>query len=189
MAWGIVRIEQWLDLFEVLHHRRVHARRLAQGAVHFDAGRSGMEGGDALGQLIHARKRQALAGQDLIELGPIREAAHDHRRLDDIPFALESWDLRGAANQGYVEIESAAQGAIQAQFLMAKMDALIKVGKVQKAEIDGFFELVGPLTGQDDRGDMRLDQARGRILGLKLLEEGANEGAVRIKGGGHGGFT
>ncbi len=57
-----------------------------------------------------------------------------------------------------LEVELGGETAVEAQFLLAIEAAFLQGAEIEKAEIDGFLDLVGISPGEQNPGDMGFDQ-------------------------------
>ena len=75
-----------------------------------------------------------------------------------MPVAVEDGLLRRAADGDDIEVKLGGKAAVEAQFFLAIEAAFLQRAEIEKAEIDGFLDLVGVVSGEQNPGDMGFDQ-------------------------------
>ncbi len=149
--------EQRADLFEVLPHRRDYGFGSAERMVGGHPWGGQVELGDPLGQRIDVSVAQFSAGLHLGHQLRLGEFAHLQHVLDRLAGTIQLGRLDATGNRQHFQIKVGRQALVQAQFFLAEVFAGAQLGEVEEAEIDRLLELVGIGAGQDDPGNMRLD--------------------------------
>jgi hypothetical protein len=79
----------------------------------------------------------------------------------------------GTANLDHVEVDVRGKTLVEAQLLATEERPLLKGRVIEKAEVDCLFDLVDVLSGQDDPGDVCLDQLQAgycMVVQLRILQ-------------------
>ncbi len=101
--------------------------------------------------------RQFSGSQHSVKLPPLRETSH-FDCVVDFRLPVQFRTVRFSAYPDDFEVKLRGEALVQAQFLLAKILTFFRSGKIEKAEIDRFFQLVSKISGQEDPGDMGFDQ-------------------------------
>ena len=119
-----------------------------------------MRRGDRRRNLVDFPRTQITAFGMHTQQCRLRELPHTDRVLEDIAAALQVRSVRRAANRHHIEIQLGRKTTVEAQFLGTEIPALLQGGKIEKAEVDRFLDLVGKVAGKDHPGNMGFDDAQ-----------------------------
>jgi hypothetical protein len=108
-----------------------------------------------------------------------------HGVVDDGAFAIDGNGTASLPYLGHAEVGIGAEAGVEDDLLTAVGSSLPRSGEVQEAEVHGLFDLVDVVAGEEDVGDVGLDElyvADWVRIGLGR-EEGGDVGRQL---GGHG---
>ncbi len=174
---GLV-LEQRANLLEILPHRRHAGLGGAQRVLQRHLRSVLVEVRDLLGQFVNMLVGQFAAALDCRQQVVLRELAHLQQVFDCLAVAADPRRLFAAGDRQDLQVEIVGEALIQAQLFVAIEAALVQAGEIEKAEIHRLLDLVGVGTGQQDPGDVRLDD-------LEALHRVGVEGRV-LQGGDQG---
>jgi hypothetical protein len=101
-----------------------------------------------------------------------------HGVVDDLAFAIDGDGTALLPYLGHTEVDIGAEAGVEDDLLTAVGSSLPKSGVVQEAEVHGLFDLVDVFAGEEDVGDVGLDELDAvHAMGIGGGgEEGADEG-------------
>lgn len=109
-----------------------------------------MEAGHERGEIIDLRKFRRAARNAVRYDGVGRKAVHLHGVLDDGAVRRERGLVGAAADGDDVEVEFRRQAAVEPQFFQAGQPAGLERGEIEKAQVDWFLDLPGPVARQQN---------------------------------------
>jgi hypothetical protein len=150
---------------------------------HGRGGRATMKASDQACQLVDALGRQPAFAQQPVEFQRAIEAPHAHRVLEHGPIAADLRLVRGAGHGHDIEVEFRREPAIQPHLLFARRAPPGERREVEKSEVEGLFQLVGIVAGEDDPRDVRLDlfDMRCRVGKTPALAQAGNQRRERVQ--------
>jgi len=110
-----------------------------------------------------------------------------HGVVDDGALAIDGDATTSLPYSGHAEVGVGAEAGVEDDLPAAVVSSLTKSGEVQEAEVHRLFDLVDVVAGEEDVGDVGLDEVDA-VHGMGIGgggEEGADEG--RERGCGHDG--
>ena len=131
---------------------------------------------------------QEAAGADEVDHHPLLgHASHAHAAFNRPAAAVQGETAVLLGHFDQAEIDVRAETPVELQFLGAVVPPLVRIGKIEKAEIDRFLELVDVVAGKEHIGDMRLHEPdiRVRVFGTFHPQKGLEPGRQVFVG--HGG--
>jgi hypothetical protein len=148
----------WLKFSSVLNFTELHP---IDGAVLVNAlagRRLAVKGHQHVDQRVHVGLGQLASGQHLGPEQPLVELAHRDDPVDDLALALEGELVAVEGDRRRLQVDRRGEAAVELDLGPAVELAQGDGGEVEEAEVDRFFELVDVLTGQEDRGDVGLEE-------------------------------
>lgn len=164
--------EQRADLFEVLPHRRDDGAGVAQRVIGGDPWCVLVEAGNLRGQGVDMGAGQLATGLHGIEQLALGELAHLQGVFQYRATAVELRRRAAAGDRQDLQVQAIGQTLVQAQLFGTEVAACRQLGEVEKAKVDRLFDLVGKGAGEQDPGNMGLDdveaiyrvRVQGRVL-------------------------
>ncbi|MNH05317.1 hypothetical protein D3C79_646370 [compost metagenome] len=150
--------EERANLLEILLNRRHHAFWRAQRVLDRHARRLQVELGNLPRHLVDVAGIELAIGLQGVEHLALGELAHLQHVFDRFAFATDLRRFGATGDRQDVQVQAFGQALVQTQLFVAEMPALIQAGEVEKAEVHRLLDLVGVLAGEQDPGDMRLDE-------------------------------
>ena len=95
---------------------------------------------------------------DVVEARPLFELTHTDRVFDNRPLASHPDCVTKPRDRHYLYVQFGRPVLIQAEFLFAIMAPFFQRTKVEKAEIDRLFDLVGKVARQKYPGNVRFEE-------------------------------
>src|SRR5690606_8023202 len=89
------------------------------------------------------------------------ELAHLQQILDGGALAGKPGFGLAAGDRYDIKIQVVGKPLVESQLLLAEVLACIQRGEIEEAEVHRLLDLVGEGAGQDDPGDVRLDDLEG----------------------------
>ncbi len=150
------------DLAEILRDRIAQRDRGSAASRLIVASRrqSGVHPGHILAELSPHRERDALGS--IREQRIIGKLAHAHRVFQHLPDSSHARARIRGADGHHIDIELRREAAVDAQLLFTEVAAFGQRGEIEKTEIHRLLDLVGIGTGQNDPGNMSLNEPRSR---------------------------
>jgi hypothetical protein len=86
------------------------------------------------------------------------QAAHVDGVVDDGAFAIDGDDAVALSYRGDAEVGVGAEAGVEDDLAAAVVSSLRESREVQEAEVHGLFDLVDMVAGEEDVGDMGLEE-------------------------------
>lgn len=137
-----------------------------------------MEPGNLPGHFVDVCGGQFAIGLQRAEQLALRELAHFQGVFDNRAVTRDLRRFGTAGDRQHFQIQIIGQALVQTQLFAAEVPARFKAGEIEKAEVDRLFQLIGIGTGEQDPGDMGLDDLES-VYGMRV------EGRV-LQGGDQG---
>ena len=146
------------DLCEIFPHGMTDGGRFAIPAVARGDFNPLVEIGHQACHRIDVRRLKPSLLQQDVELLIGRKLFHLHGVFNRRTAAAQHRLLLATGNGNHCQVIVGGQPTIQTQLLFTVVATPFQRGKIQKAEINRFLDLVGILSGQDHPGDVGFDQ-------------------------------
>ncbi|MNE48881.1 hypothetical protein D3C80_1433710 [compost metagenome] len=117
----------------------------------------GVQVGNFPGQRVDVSGHQLASGQHVGQQAALWKLAHLQYVVEDRSVAAELRSLEAAGHRQDLQVDIRGGALVEAQFLVAEVLAGLAAAEVEKAEVHRLLQLVGVLAGEQDPGDMRLD--------------------------------
>ena len=118
----------------------------------------GMACRDAFTQLLHVRDREQPVGELPVETQVLVETQHLHRVFECFAVAADDGFVRRLGNRNDLQVQFRPPRSVQAQLLLAEVQALFQRAEIKEVEHDRFLDFVGIVAREDDPGDVRLHE-------------------------------
>ena len=115
-----------------------------------------MEAGDDASDLLQQRRFGAAAPHELVQHAVLGQPPHVDGHLLEEPRAAGPEAV--APQLDDAEIDVVRQPLVEPDLFLAEEPALLERGEVEEPEIDGLLDLVDGVAGQEDPGDVGLDE-------------------------------
>jgi hypothetical protein len=151
---------------EVLARPAQHLLRRTVVGAGGRKGRPAVKPGDRGSQPVDVHRVQPAGARAAVGQVAGGKAAHSDRVLDGRPAAAEPRRRLGSGDPHHVHVKLLRGAPVQPDLLLAEVLPGLQRAEVDEAEGDRLLQLVGKLAGEQDAGDMGLDQ-RDRAAGRR----------------------
>ena len=121
---------------------------------------------------------QLAGGEPLVQQRGLGKTAHPHRVVDHRAGRIAQPRLSGAATDwNTVKVQIWRQTTIQPQFLFTVVFPPGQTGKIEKTQIQGLFDFIGIVAGQQNMRNMGLQMVdlRHRLWITRWLQQRRNQ--------------
>jgi hypothetical protein len=99
---------------------------------------------------VELRRRETLFAQDLLEIPPVIQAAHDDQPVRDGAGAADAKAVGGGGERCDTDVDVGCKPSVEADLGPAGRLATLQGGKVEIGETHRLLQLVDPVSGQED---------------------------------------
>lgn len=107
-----------------------------------------MECADFVVDHVDMMRLKPVFPQHAVKLASTVELFHLYRVVNDVATAADRDSLVISGDRKHLNVQRGAQAPVEAELFVAVVVPGVEGGEIQEAKVDGFFELVGVMTGQ-----------------------------------------
>ena len=161
-----------LRLLEVLTPVAGDGLQAAEGVDLRPRLRRGVELGQAPRQGAHHLGCDGVLLQQVAHHALFRQALHLDRVVHDRARRIDRHAALHVGDGHHVQVDAGAEAPVEPHLLLAEVASLLQGGEVQEAEVHGLLHLVDEIAGQEDVGDVGLDEVDPpHLVGVGLRRE------------------